>query len=46
MKAAITVLPPEDWAGKLPKRTSFAHNYSADLQARVLSRWAEYGFKP
>jgi len=45
-KVVYNCLPPEDWAGRLPKRTSFAHNYSADLQARVLSRWAEYGFEP
>jgi UbiD family decarboxylase len=45
-KVVYNCLPPEDWAGRLPKRTSFAHNYSADLQARVLSRWSEYGFKP
>jgi UbiD family decarboxylase len=44
-KVVYNCLPPEDWAGRLPKRTSFARNYSADLQARVLSRWAEYGFK-
>jgi len=44
-KVVYNCLPPEDWAGKLPKRTSFKYNYSADLQARILSRWGEYGFK-
>jgi UbiD family decarboxylase len=44
-KVVYNCLPPEDWAGKLPKRTSFKYNYSADLQARVLSRWGEYGFR-
>ncbi|HEX5438322.1 MAG TPA: UbiD family decarboxylase [Gemmatimonadaceae bacterium] len=43
-KVVYNCLPPEDWGDTLPGRSSFAHNYPASLQDRVLARWQEYGF--
>jgi 4-hydroxy-3-polyprenylbenzoate decarboxylase len=44
-KVIYNCLPPDEWAGRVPKRSSFKGVYPADLQARVLKNWREYGFR-
>lgn len=44
-KVVYDGLAPDEWGGRLPKRTSFKHNYSPALQEYVLQNWAEYGYK-
>ena len=43
-KVVYNCLPPEDWGDKLPKRASFRHDYSPELQEKVLRNWVDYGF--
>jgi UbiD family decarboxylase len=43
-KVVYNCLPPEDWGGRLPIRCSFAHNYSRELQDKVIANWGTYGF--
>lgn len=43
-KVVYNCLPPEDWGDRLPVRCSFVHNYSQEVQAKVLSKWRDYGF--
>ena len=43
-KVIYNCLPPDDWGDKLPKRASFAHDYTPELQRRVLANWTDYGF--
>jgi hypothetical protein len=44
-KVVYNCLPPDEWGGRLPKRSSFTGSYPAQLQQRILSDWKEYGFK-
>ena len=44
-KVVYNCLPPEEYAGRLPIRCSFSHNYSKALQEKVLRDWAAYGFR-
>ena len=39
-------LAPDEWGERLPKRTSFKHNYSQALQEHVLRHWETDGFTP
>ena len=43
-KVVYNCLPPDEWKGVLPKRSSFTGTYSPELQAKVLSKWQSYGF--
>jgi UbiD family decarboxylase len=43
-KVVYDGLAPEEWGERLPKRTSFKHNYSQELQEYVLQNWQAYGF--
>lgn len=43
-KVVYNCLPPDEWGDRLPKRCSFAHNYSKELQHTVLANWSAYGF--
>lgn len=43
-KVVYNCLPPDEWGNKLPVRSSFAHAYPPELQARVLRDWTSYGF--
>jgi 4-hydroxy-3-polyprenylbenzoate decarboxylase len=43
-KVVYNCLSPDDWGDRLPVRCSFAHNYTKELQARVVSKWEKYGF--
>jgi 4-hydroxy-3-polyprenylbenzoate decarboxylase len=45
-KVVYNCLPPEEWLGQLPKRSSFAGTFSPELQAKVLENWTNYGFAP
>jgi UbiD family decarboxylase len=44
-KVVYDGLAPEEWGERLPRRTSFKHNYSTELQTRVLQNWEAYGYK-
>ncbi len=44
-KVVYNCLPPEEWHGKLPKRSSFSGVFSEEMQAKVLKNWHAYGFK-
>jgi 4-hydroxy-3-polyprenylbenzoate decarboxylase len=44
-KVVYDGLAPEEWGERLPKRTSFKHNYSRELQERVVRNWQAYGYK-
>ncbi len=43
-KIIYNCLPPDEWGERLPVRSSFAHAYPAEVQARVRANWAAYGF--
>lgn len=43
-KVVYDGLAPDEWGERLPKRTSFAYNYSQELQERVVRNWHLYGF--
>jgi UbiD family decarboxylase len=44
-KIIYSCLPPDEWGDTIPmSRASFAHNYSKELQDKVLARWKAYGF--
>lgn len=43
-KVVFNCLPPDEWNGVLPKRSSFRGSYPLDLQEKVLNRWRSYGF--
>lgn len=43
-KVVYNCLPPDEWNGALPKRSSFAGTYPQELQDRVLRNWQAYGF--
>jgi 4-hydroxy-3-polyprenylbenzoate decarboxylase len=43
-KVVYNCLPPEDWGDRLPVRCSFRHNYTKELQERIVKNWAAYGF--
>jgi 4-hydroxy-3-polyprenylbenzoate decarboxylase len=43
-KVVYNCLPPEDWGDRLPVRCSFTHNYSKELQDKIVANWAAYGF--
>jgi len=43
-KVVYDCLDPEHLQGKLPRRSSFAHIFPADIQERVLENWAAYGY--
>ena len=43
-KVIYNCLPPDEWGGRLPKRSSFAGSYPLEIQQRVVERWTEYGF--
>ena len=43
-KVAYDCLDPDHLHGKLPRRSSFAHIFPAELQARVLANWTAYGY--
>lgn len=44
-KVVYDGLAPEEWGERLPVRVSFAHNYSKELQERVVRNWPLYGFR-
>jgi 4-hydroxy-3-polyprenylbenzoate decarboxylase len=44
-KVIYNCLPPDEWEGKLPKRSSFSGSYPESLQESVLKNWRAYGFK-
>jgi 4-hydroxy-3-polyprenylbenzoate decarboxylase len=44
-KVVYDGLAPDEWGERLPKRTSFKHNYSQELQQQVLENWEAYGFQ-
>lgn len=44
-KVVYNCLPPDEWAGRLPKRSSFTGVYPPALQTRVLQNWRAYGFE-
>lgn len=43
-KVVYDGLAPDEWGERLPKRTSFKHNYSKELQEHVLRHWETDGF--
>jgi 4-hydroxy-3-polyprenylbenzoate decarboxylase len=43
-KVVYNCLPPEEWDGELPVRSSFAHAYPAQVRERVIANWHAYGF--
>jgi UbiD family decarboxylase len=43
-KVIYNCLPPDEWEGKLPKRSSFSGSYPHWLQMKVLQNWSTYGF--
>jgi 4-hydroxy-3-polyprenylbenzoate decarboxylase len=45
-KVIYNCLPPEEWHGALPKRSSFRGAFSPEMQAKVLQNWTTYGYKP
>jgi 4-hydroxy-3-polyprenylbenzoate decarboxylase len=45
-KVVYNCLPPEEWHGSLPKRSSFYGAFSPAMQAKVLENWTAYGYKP
>jgi UbiD family decarboxylase len=44
-KVIYNCLPPDEWEGKLPKRSSFSGSYPESLQEGILKNWRTYGFK-
>ncbi len=44
-KTIYNCLPPDEWQGKLPKRSSFHGTYPLELQEKVLANWQAYGFQ-
>ncbi|MBV9035751.1 MAG: UbiD family decarboxylase [Acidobacteriaceae bacterium] len=44
-KVVYNCLPPDEWNGRLPKRSSFAGSYPRELQEQILRDWKEYGFR-
>ena len=44
-KVIYNCLPPDEWEGKLPKRSSFRASYPPWLQAKILQNWSTYGFR-
>jgi UbiD family decarboxylase len=44
-KVIYNCLPPDEWEGRLPKRSSFKAAYPSLLQEKVLKNWRVYGFK-
>ena len=43
-KVVYDGLPPDEWGERLPRRVSFKHNYSQELQDRIVGNWRLYGF--
>lgn len=43
-KVIYDCLDPEHLRGKLPRRSSFAHIFPQELQAKVLADWSAYGY--
>lgn len=44
-KVIYNCLPPAEFGGKLPRRSSFRGTYPAELQQKVLQNWQDYGFQ-
>jgi hypothetical protein len=44
-KVVYDGLAPDEWGERLPRRTSFKHNYSQGLQDRIVRNWHLYGFR-
>lgn len=43
-KVIYNCLPPDEWNGRLPRRSSFTGSYPVELQKKILTNWRDYGF--